>query len=260
SPSATSLRAHLAGKLPEYMVPSAFVRLEKLPLTAHGKVDRKALPAPDGSRPEVGTGYLPPRTPVEQILADIWGEVLGLERVGIDDNFFDLGGDSILTIRVQAKAREKGLELTIQQIFRHQTIRRLGEAAAPASASSPGEVKRSAFSLISESDRGRLPQDAEDAYPLSRLQAGLHYHSETSPDYTVYLNSLHLRGRFEEEAMRKALDTLAARHPILRTSIDAISFSEPLQIVHRLATLPLKVEDLRDIPAAEREGRIGAWI
>src|SRR6185436_59121 len=81
-----------------------------------------------------------------------------------------------------------------------------------------------------------------------------------SPDYTVYLNSLHLRGRFEEEATRKALDTLAARHPILRTSIDAISFSEPLQIVHRLATLPLKVEDLRDIPAAEREGRIGAWI
>ncbi|MGH4024300.1 MAG: non-ribosomal peptide synthetase, partial [Pseudonocardiaceae bacterium] len=131
TPGASELRAFLKRRLPDYMVPSAFVLLDDLPLTPSGKVDRRALPAPDGpSQPE--SKYLAPRTPVEQELARIWAEVLGVEQVGAHDNFFSLGGDSILSIRVLARAREAGLGLTLQQIFRQQTLRDVAREAREA--------------------------------------------------------------------------------------------------------------------------------
>src|SRR5205823_6921985 len=98
------LRGFVQQKLPGYMVPAAFVLLERLPLTANGKIDRGALPAPDQPRPDLGTSYVAPRTVLEQQLAAIWGDVLGLERIGIHDNFFELGGHSLLAMRVTARA------------------------------------------------------------------------------------------------------------------------------------------------------------
>ncbi|MBF2007868.1 MAG: amino acid adenylation domain-containing protein [Chlorogloeopsis fritschii C42_A2020_084] len=123
SPSSINqLQVFLQQKLPDYMIPSAFVSLKKLPLTPNGKVDRRALPAPD-IRAEAA--YVAPRTPVEEILATIWSQILGLEQVGIYDNFLELGGDSILSIQVIAKAKQAGLQLTPQQIFDHPTIAEL---------------------------------------------------------------------------------------------------------------------------------------
>ncbi len=119
------LRCFLKQKLPDYMVPSAFVILDALPLTPNGKVDRRSLPKPDTARHELTTDLVAPRTESEEILAKIWREVLHLDRVGIHDNFFELGGDSILSIQIIFKAKQAGLQLTAKQIFQHQTIAEL---------------------------------------------------------------------------------------------------------------------------------------
>src|SRR6185295_17461533 len=118
----------LAERLPEYMVPALLVPLAALPLTANGKVDRKALPAPV-ERPTLDREYVEPSSDVERELCRIWREVLGLERVGVRDNFFELGGDSILTIQVISRAARVGLRLTPQQMFQHQTVSELSRVA-----------------------------------------------------------------------------------------------------------------------------------
>ncbi len=123
------LKSYLQEKLPEHMVPSAIVILEKMPLTANGKVARKALPKPDRGRMVLAEGYVGARNPVEARLVGIWREVLGLERVGVHDNFFELGGDSILSIQIIARANSAGLKLTPRQLFEHQTVARLAEVA-----------------------------------------------------------------------------------------------------------------------------------
>ncbi len=136
------LRHHLLAELPEYMVPSAFVLMPALPLTPNRKVDRKALPAPEeAERAELGTDYVPPATPTERILADIWAQVLGVERIGAHDNFFELGGDSILSIQVVARANQAGLRLTPRQLFQAPTVAGLAalaqEAGAPLAEQGP---------------------------------------------------------------------------------------------------------------------------
>ena len=125
---ASGLRARLGASLPDYMVPSAFVIVDLLPLTANGKLDRRALPAPDMTP----ASWRGPRTPQEEILCSLFAEVLGLERVGIDDNFFALGGDSIMSIQLVSRARKAGLIITPRAVFQHQTVAALAAAAKPA--------------------------------------------------------------------------------------------------------------------------------
>jgi len=132
-PTVSDLRGFVQRQLPDYMLPAAFVMLEALPLTPSGKVDRRALPAPDQTRPALAQAFAPPRTPLEETLARVWAEVLKVERVGVHDNFFELGGDSILTLRVVALAKQAGLSLTPRQLFENPTIAELAalEAGVP---------------------------------------------------------------------------------------------------------------------------------
>ncbi len=118
----SELREWLKQKLPEYMVPTGYVWLAELPLTANGKVDRAALPAPEGTRPELDETFVIPRTLVEKQLTEIWSEVIGVKQIGINDNFFELGGDSILSIQIVARANHAGLRFTPRQLFQHQNI------------------------------------------------------------------------------------------------------------------------------------------
>jgi amino acid adenylation domain-containing protein len=123
-----NLRSFLKEQLPEYMIPSAFVRLEALPLTPNGKLDRKALPAPDGASREAGAAYVAPRSELERVITDVWQEVLEVERVGVHDNFFGLGGHSLLLIRVNGKLREAlGAELPVIEMFKYPTVNTLAE-------------------------------------------------------------------------------------------------------------------------------------
>jgi amino acid adenylation domain-containing protein/non-ribosomal peptide synthase protein (TIGR01720 family) len=130
-PTVTELRRHLGERLPDPMVPAAFVFLDAFPLTANGKLDRRALPSPSTARPDLERIYVPARTVEEEALAGIWARVLRLDQVGVQDNFFELGGDSILSIQIVAQAAQAGLRLIPRQVFEHQTIEALAAVATP---------------------------------------------------------------------------------------------------------------------------------
>ena len=125
-PSHSDLQHFLQERLPDYMVPSVFVFMDELPLTSNGKVDRKALPAPDGSRPELQDSFVAPTNPLEEDLAKMWKELLGVERIGINDNFLELGGHSLMVMQIVSRVRaDYGLEIPLPEIFRTPTIKRL---------------------------------------------------------------------------------------------------------------------------------------
>jgi amino acid adenylation domain-containing protein len=259
-PGSSELREFLKGKLPGHMIPSNFIFVEALPLTPNGKLDPKLLPVRNSVEPELETIFVAPRTEVEQVLCEVWAETLGVTRVGIDDNYLTLGGDSIRSIRTRAGVLERGLDFSLQQLFQHPTIRKLAEHVSPIENHSYSRTQQQPFDLISEEDRRKLPAAAEEAYPLSRLQAGMIFHSEYSPDYIVYVSSLHLHLPFDLEKLQFALDQMASRHEMLRTSFALTGFSEPLQLVHQTTRLPLRIEDLRRLSFAEQESQIAKWI
>jgi acyl carrier protein len=148
---AIELRNHLKRSLPDYMVPSAFVVLEALPLSPNGKIDRKALPAPEADAVVRGE-YMAPRTPVEEVLAAIWAEVLRLDRVGVEDNFFELGGHSLLAMRVVARIRDVlAVELPLRALFEAPTVGELAQRVEMAQRINQRPAQR-AFSTSSETD------------------------------------------------------------------------------------------------------------
>ncbi|HEX8686388.1 MAG TPA: amino acid adenylation domain-containing protein, partial [Pyrinomonadaceae bacterium] len=161
-------REALAARLPDYMVPAHFVLLERLPLTPNGKLDRKALPAPDAGD-AYSAPYVAARDETEQAICEVWQEVLRHERVGVEDNFFSLGGDSILSIRVVSLLRARGIWLDIKDIFQHQTVALLARQARGGGGAAE-EPELEPFALLTEGERSALADDYEDAYPMSALQ------------------------------------------------------------------------------------------
>jgi amino acid adenylation domain-containing protein len=258
-PSINDLRNFLEQKLPDYMIPSAYVMIEMLPLTANGKIDRNALPQPDQSFSLTGSMYVAPRTVEEEILAGIFSSVLGIERIGIDDKYFALGGNSIQSIQIIGQARDRGLSFTVDQLFKHQTIRRIvSDIRGVESESILSPTQLEPFDLLSYEDRLKMPEDAEDAYPLSKLQAGMVFHREFNPESAIYHDvfGYHVKAPLNLEALAMAIDQLINRHPVLRTSFDLAHYSEPLQLIHRKAPSPLTVEDIVHIPSNEQD----AWL
>jgi amino acid adenylation domain-containing protein len=258
-PSTSELRGFLKTKLPDYMVPAVFVTLESLPLTPSGKLDRRALPEPDHLRPELEQEFVAPRTERERILAEIWADVLGVEQVGIYDNFFDLGGDSIRAIQVLSAYATRGQRVALEQLFLHQTINELAEIDPD-----PEQHERAPtepFGLIGESDRSLLPPDVIDAYPLSRLQAGMLFHSELAPKTPIFhtIFGFHLQARFAEDAFRAAIRSVIGRHAVLRTSFALAGYSEPLQLVHSRVEPRIEILDLRDLDEPTQQKELSAW-
>ncbi|HEX7334242.1 MAG TPA: amino acid adenylation domain-containing protein [Pyrinomonadaceae bacterium] len=247
------LTSYLRERLPEYMVPAVIVQLEALPLNANGKVDRQALPRPEFDQLSGEKSYVAPRTKTEQTLAETWAESLNLERVGIRDSFFDLGGDSIRSIQVAAKSRERGVVFSIQDLFAHPTIEELARVIAQTDEREFEPI--APFALISSADRERLPEGVEDCYPLTKLQAGMVFHTELSPQTAIYhdIFSLHLRASFDAQRLRDALNKLVQRHPLLRTSFAMVGFSEPLQLVHKSIELRWHVHDLTGMGLDEQQ-------
>jgi microcystin synthetase protein McyA len=260
-PKVGELREFLSGRLPEYMVPATFVNLDRLPLTPHGKLDLRALPEPDHVRPSLEETYVAPRTEIEKQLAEIWSEALRIEQVGVNDNYFNLGGDSIRSIRIRARALERGLDFSLQQLFESRTINALAPHVRLSAKALPDRRARKPFDLLASADREKIPAGVCDAYPLTMLQAGLLFHSAYDGDGAVYvdLTSLLIRAPFDETLMRTALSEVIARHPILRTSFDLTGYSVPVQLVSIDAPLPLSVADLRGVEEGEQERIIRDW-
>ncbi|WP_375509328.1 amino acid adenylation domain-containing protein [uncultured Nostoc sp.] len=198
SPSLSDLRSFLKQKLPEYMMPSALISLKALPLTSNGKVDRRALPTPDTTRPELEATYAAPHTAVEEILAQIWSQVLGVDQVGIYDNFFDLGGDSILSIQVIAKAKQAGIQLTTSQIFDHQTI---AELAAVAGNTPTIQAQQEAIV-------GSLPVTPIQAWFLAQNQPDSHHWNQSI--------QLEVNQELDPLIIEQALQQLLIHHDALR--------------------------------------------
>jgi amino acid adenylation domain-containing protein len=259
-PSPAEFRRFLSSQLPQYMVPAVIVPLKALPLTSNGKIDRRSLPEPRGTGEE--NAFVAPRTLEEDLLAEIWARVLGTDRVGVDDSFFSLGGDSIRSVQVLSLAQERGLKLTLQDLFRFPTVRTLAEQIRFGGEGLADLPEIPPFSLISSADREALPPDVVDAYPLARLQAGMVFHSELDSGSAIYndLHSFHLRGRFDAELLRTAIDRIVERHPLLRTSFEFSSFREPLQLVHRRVAVPVAIEDLRHLSTEGQQQAIDGWL
>jgi amino acid adenylation domain-containing protein len=259
--AADEARARLAARLPPYMVPAAYLTLDAMPRSPSGKLDRRALPA-SGAATGTRAAPCPPRTVVEEVLLAAFGEALGVATVGIDDNFFDLGGDSIRSIRVRALARRAGVDVSVTDLFRHQTVRRLGRAAERV-AREEVDTLVEPFALVSAGDRhalGALGADVVDAYPMSKLVEGFVFHSELGGDYAVYVMSFHVRAAFDEARLCAAAETAMRRHPLLRASFDWARFGEPLTLVHRSAPVELAIDDWRALSGTEQEERLAAWL
>ncbi|NWA25217.1 amino acid adenylation domain-containing protein, partial [Pseudomonas gingeri] len=250
-----ALHSHLQGLLPEYMVPTAYVHLENLPLTLNGKLDRKALPAPD-AQALISRGYEAPQGEVESLLASIWSDVLKVEQVGRHDHFFELGGHSLLAVTLIERMRQVGLSTDVRVLFSQPTLAALAavgggtEIVVPVNLIPEGceQLTPELLSLISltqtQIDRvvANVPggvANVQDIYPLAPLQAGILYHhisAEQGDPYT--LKALFgLRDRARLDDFIRALQGVIDRHDILRTAVLWEGLDEPLQVVLRQATL-----------------------
>jgi amino acid adenylation domain-containing protein len=245
-PDTSALRAWMKERLPEYMVPPAYVVLEAMPLSPNGKVDRKALPEPDGSRSDEA-GFEAPRTDTEVKLADIWRSLLGLERVGLRDDFFELGGHSLLATQVVVRIREAfHMELPLRELFDTPTLAALAGRIDASRGTSP--VPQAA-PLTRVSREGPLP--------LSFAQQRLWFLDQLEPGSAFYNIPVMVRmeGQLDEAALERSFEELVRRHESLRT-IFREEQGQPVQVIVPEARLPLAVVDLRELPAGERETEV----
>ncbi|MBZ4419892.1 non-ribosomal peptide synthase/polyketide synthase [Myxococcus sp. RHSTA-1-4] len=229
---AEALRASLKQRLPEYMVPTAFVPMEAFPLTSNGKVDREALPAPDASALATAHVYEPPGTAMEETLAALWAEVLRVERVGRRDDFFALGGHSLLATQVVARLRAVlGVEVPLRTLFEAPT---LGALAL--------RVEQASRSLVLPPLR---PVPREGALPLSFAQQRLWFLDQLQPGGTAYNMPavFRLEGTLDVAALERAFTELVRRHESLRTTFRDDG-GTPVQVIHPAAPFPLPVVDL----------------
>ena len=211
-PSIQELRQFQERQLPEYMIPSTFVVLDRIPLTVNGKVDRTALPAPDGSLESWGTPFTKPQTPLEECLASIWCEILRLDRVGIHDNFLHLGGHSLLAMRVTSQLSvQLGRDVPVRWLFEFPTIAELSKRIER----QEGEL--STASPIPRIDRGH-------PLPASPGQQALWILQNLLPDSATYNQSFawHFSGRVDSVRIQEALRTIVRRHEVLRTALVSV--------------------------------------
>lgn len=278
--SVESLRERLGAVLPDYMIPSAFVTMEQLPLTTNGKLDRRALPEPPPDA-YAARGYEAPRGEVEQILASIWETLLGLERVGRHDNFFELGGHSLLIVQMMERLRRAGLGVEMRQVFERTTLHELATAlgseeleqheippnAIPArcQAITPQmlplvDLEQQHIQRIVAAVPGGT-DNIQDIYPLAPLQEGILFHylmSDQSADAYVIATLLTVASRSRLDELLAALQGVIDRHGILRTALLWEDLPRPVQVVYRTAKLP--VEEVALDAGLDIDQQLEEWL
>jgi len=241
---ANDLRQHAREKLPEYMVPSAIVLLDRMPLTSDGKVNRRALPEPQPGRRDIGEEFVSARTPVEEVMAGIWSEVLGLERVGMHDNFFHLGGHSLLATRAVARLREAfGTPFPLRKIFEEPTIAGLAQQME--------ETIRAARGVQSPPIE-RVARDG--LLPVSFIQARTLFMAQLEGRPSFYSFEIHLHGTLDVDALKQSLSEVVRRHEVLRTTFAMVE-GQPVQIINPARQVDLSLTDLSELSEVEQETR-----
>ncbi|MGA2802168.1 MAG: amino acid adenylation domain-containing protein [Verrucomicrobiota bacterium] len=248
-PGDQELRRHVREKLPEYMVPSVFVMLERIPLTPNGKVDRKALPAPE-RKPEEGT-FVAPQTPTEELLVGIYKEVLKVERVGVNENFFELGGHSLLATQLISRVRKVfKVELPLKDLFEAPTVASLGERVAMARQTGSGLQAPPI-----------MPSDRNSDLPLSFAQERLWFLDQLepgSPTYNAILSIpgvLRIGGVVHVKIFEQALNEIIRRHEVLRTTFGAVD-GRPIQVIQPVHPTKLPVIDLENLLEQDQADRV----
>lgn len=252
----SELRNHLLQQLPDYMVPASFMQLEKLPLTANGKVDRNGLPAPDEKRLLSESEFVAPRTPTETALASIWSSLLPAKKIGIHDNFFALGGHSLLGLKTIYRIRETlGVDMPVKMLLQNPTIAQLGKvvdlAANETGKSAPSRPQR----------QSRPSPDLPAQFPVSYNQQQLWFIDQLEPGNPAYNIPLviRLKGHLNQEALQKSLNHLIERQEVLRT-VFQVAENEPVQIVLPKLEIKLPVVALENLSAAELESEVNRRI
>jgi amino acid adenylation domain-containing protein len=243
APSIPEMRRFLADRLPEFMIPAAFVALDSLPATTSGKVDRQALPEPDWSRSTLHGDFVAPRTATERELAAIWSQVLNVDQVGVEDNFFDLGGNSLLVIRLCAKIEDAfAVAVRILDVFQNPTVAGLG-----------GIVDILRLSGSRSNSPPVRPRTLRDRAPLSFTQESLWRAEQRNPGKSARIvRAIPLTGKFDLDAVQRTMDEILRRHEVLRTTI-AEQDGQPYQFV--LPATPARIEfnDVSQLSDAQQQ-------
>lgn len=197
-PATSEWRAYLKEHLPEYMIPSAFILLDKLPLNANGKLDRRSLPPPEWTRPDAERSFHAPRNHIEETLANIWARVLGVEKISVHDNFFELGGDSILSLQIVARANQAGLRLKPHQMLQHQTIAELARVAESGS--------------VAAAEQGTVT----GIVPLTPIQHVFFAKATGNPHHFNQAVMLETHPALDPSLLERALNHLHIQHDALR--------------------------------------------
>ena len=237
------LRLYVGGKLPEYMIPSAFVLVDAMPLTGSGKVNRRALPAPEQQLGDVGD-YRAPLTPVEEMVAAIFADVLRVERAGLDDNFFDMGGHSLSATQLVSRVRQNlRVDLPVRAVFESPTVAALALAVEKKQRGDTGTI-------VPPTERVSRDQ----RLPLSFAQQRLWVLDQIDPNNALYNipRPLRFSGHLNVSALESALNAIVARHEVLRTTYGSEK-GLPFQVIASELKQPFRVIDLRSLPVAERE-------
>jgi len=270
--SAGDLRRYLKAELADHMVPAALVPLAALPLTPLGKVDRRALARIESMSNAGSENYAAPRDALEELVAAAWARCLGIARVGIHDNFFEIGGDSILTIQVVAELRQRGHELAPRQIFRHPTVaelaaylsavHRISAASATASAAAQS-VEQSWTAQRWREQLAGMFDTVVDVYPLSATQRGIYFQSLLAPRTSgAYVEQVcfDLIGGLDETAFASAWQFVADDDEMLRTAVVRRGAPHPLQVLVRAVAFVPTFLDWRALPVAEQRTRLAGLL
>ena len=259
--SLRALREHLLERLPEHMMPAVFVTLTEMPLLSSGKADRRALDPSRGTVLAPSCDLEAPRSFVEARLAVLWQDLLGLERVGSHDDFFELGGDSIVALLMVARARAEDIPLSLEDVFRRRTVAALA-ALVRSTHPGPKSAEMPVAQLWPDLDPLRRRLDAEDVYPLSPLQEGVLFHSVDGLRPGVYCEQIALThgSDFDSAAFVEAFEQVLQRHPALRCSFHWEGLASPVQAIRRELRIPATHDDLRGCTPEELPARITKFL
>ncbi|HDJ1441448.1 TPA: amino acid adenylation domain-containing protein [Serratia rubidaea] len=255
--AAQYIARRLGSVLPEYMVPALWVMLPTLPYLSNGKVNRKALPAPE-QQPAAEAAAL---TADEQRVAAVWRQVLQRDDIAPDAAFYSLGGDSMMAIRVRSALEKAGYAVELSALYRNPNLRQLAKQLTPFQAQQHAAI--APFSLLSEQDRQSMPAGLEDAYPLSAMQKSMAWQAEIERDTSVYrvVTSLTVELALEPALLQQAVEETCRRHPLLRSSFDLSSYSQPVQLVHPQAPVSIAAEtSLSHLAPAQQQAFIQNWV